>query len=144
MNRKTETAELPYADRPLWLYSRSSDKHPAVLFGQMQDLLEEAKRRDYTIAGTSQDMGSGRSMARMGLKQMMWSVQDGFVRVVLVRDLTRLSHDSAILIQILEFFQDHNTVLITTKSDLWYEPYIKGLENRFFQRVARKGLQLPW
>ena len=31
MNRKTETAELPYADRPMWLYSRSSDKRVSVL-----------------------------------------------------------------------------------------------------------------
>ena len=83
-------------------------------------------------------------MARMGLKQMMQAVQGGFVRAVLVRDLSRLSHDPAILIQILEFLQDHNAVLITTESDLRYELYIKGLENRFFQRAVQKGLHLPW
>ena len=83
-------------------------------------------------------------MARMGLKQMMRSVQGGFVRAVLVRDLSRLSHDPAILIKILEFLQDHDAVLITTESDLRYELYIKGLENRFFQRAAQKGLHLPW
>lgn len=75
---------------------------------------------------------------------MMQAVQGGFVRAVLVRDLTRLSHDPAILIQILEFLQDHDTVLITTESDLRYELYIKGLENRFFQRAVRKSLNLPW
>lgn len=80
----------------------------------------------------------------MGLKQMMQAVQGGFVRAVLVRDLTRLSHDPAILIQILEFLQDHNAVLITTESDLRYELYVKGLENRFFQRAVQKGLHLPW
>ena len=135
---------FPYADRPMWLYSRSSDKHLKVLFQQMQNLLDEANRREYTVAGTSQDMGSGKSMARMGLKQMMRSVQGGFVRAVLVRDLSRLSHDPAILIQILEFLQDHDAVLITTESDLRYELYVKGLENRFFQRAAQKGLHLPW
>ena len=135
---------FPYADRPMWLYSRSSDKHLKVLFQQMQNLLDESNRRAYTVAGTSQDMGSGKSMARMGLKQMMRSVQGGFVRAVLVRDLSRLSHDPAILIQILEFLQDHDAVLITTESDLRYELYVKGLENRFFQRAAQKGLHLPW
>ena len=69
MNRKTETAEFPYADRPMWLYSRSSDKRMFVLIQQMRNLLSEAKRREYTVVGTSQDMGTGRSMARMGLKQ---------------------------------------------------------------------------
>ena len=108
MNRKTETAEFPYADRPMWLYSRSSDKRMFVLIQQMRNLLEEANHREYTVVGTSQDMGTGRSMARMGLKQMMRSVQGGF------------------------------------ESDLRYELYVKGLENRFFQRAAQKGLHLPW
>ena len=132
---------FPYIDRPMWLYSRSSDKRMFVLIQQMRNLLEEANHREYTVVGTSQDMGTGRSMA---LKQMMQAVQGGFVRAVLVRDLTRLSHDPAILIQILEFLQDHDAVLITTESDLRYELYIKGLENRFFQRAAQKGLHLPW
>jgi len=48
------------------------------------------------------------------------------------------------LIQILEFLLDHDAVLITTESDLRYELYVKGLENRFFQRAAQKGLHLPW
>ena len=145
MDKKEKTAaECPYSDRPMWLYSRSSDKRMFVLIQQMRNLLEEAERREYIVVGTSQDMGTGKSMARMGLKQMMRNVQGGFVRAVLVRDLTRLSHDPAILIQILEFLQDHDTVLITTESDLRYELYITGLENRFFQRAARNGLQLPW
>ena len=76
MNRKTETAEFPYADRPMWLYSRSSDKRMFVLIQQMRNLLEEANHREYTVVGTSQDMGTGRSMARMGLKQMMRSMPE--------------------------------------------------------------------
>lgn len=56
MNRKTETAEFPYADRPMWLYSRSSDKRMFVLIQQMRNLLEEANHREYTVVGTSQDI----------------------------------------------------------------------------------------
>lgn len=102
---------FPYADRPMWLYSRSSDKHLKVLFRQMQNLLDEANRREYTVAGTSQDMGSGKSMARMGLKQMIRAVKGGLAQAVLVQDLTRLSHDPAILMKILEFLNyviDHS------------------------------------
>ena len=108
------------------------------------NLLDEAERRAYTVAGTSQDMGSGKSMARMGLKQMMRAVKDGLAQAVLVQNLTRLSHDPAILMKILEFLQDHNAVLITTESDLQYELYIKGLEKHFLRRAAQKGLRLPW
>ena len=97
MNEKTEPEkEYPYIDRPMWLYSRSSDKKILALMQQMHELLEEAQRRSYTVVGTSQDMGTGRSMARMGLQQMMRSVKEGHVRAVLVRDLTRLSHDPAV------------------------------------------------
>ena len=90
---------FPYADLPMWLYSRSSDKHLKVLFQQMQNLLDEANRREYTVTGTSQDMGSGKSMARMGLKQMIRAVKGGLAQAVLVQDLTRLSHDPAILME---------------------------------------------
>lgn len=135
---------VSYIDRPMWLYSRSSDKHPSVLFQQMRNLLEETNNQKYTVVGTSQDMGTGRSMARMGLKQMMRAVKGGLAQAVLVQNLTRLSHDPAILIQILEFLQDHDAVLITTESDLRYELHIKGLENHFFQRAAQKGFLLPW
>ncbi len=145
MNKETQPAmAYPYMDRPMWLYSRSSDKRMFVLIQQMRNLLSEAKHREYTVVGTSQDMGTGRSMARMGLKQMLQAVKSGLVRAVLVQNLSRLSHDPAILIQILEYLQDHNAVLITTESDLRYELYLKGLENHFFQRAAQKGLYLPW
>ena len=145
MNEKTEPEkEYPYIDRPMWLYSRSSDKKISALMQQMHELLKEAQRRSYTVVGTSQDMGTGKGMSLMGLHKWMRSVKGGNFRAVFVRDLTRLSHDPAILIQILEFLQDHDTVLITTESDLQYELYLKGLENRFFQRAARKSLSLPW
>ena len=134
----------PYTDRPVWVYSRSSDKHPAVLFQQMKDLLEQAEQQKYMVVGTSQDMGTGRSMTRMGLKQMLQAVKNGSARAVLVRDLTRLSHDSAVLIRVLELLQDHDAVLITTESNLRYELHLKGLEQYFLNRAARKGCGLPW
>ena len=43
MNEKTEPEkEYPYIDRPMWLYSRSSDKKILALMQQMHELLEEA------------------------------------------------------------------------------------------------------
>lgn len=134
----------PYADCPVWLYSRSGDKHPAVLFQQMKDLLEQAEQQKYTVVGVSQDMGTGRSVTRMGLKQMLRAVKNGQARAVLVRDLTRLSHDSAVLIQILECLQDHDAVLITTEIDLRYELHLKGLKQHFLNRAARRSCGLPW
>ena len=50
MNEKTEPEKkYPYIDRPMWLYSRSSDKKISALMQQMHELSEEAQRRSYTV-----------------------------------------------------------------------------------------------
>lgn len=107
---------IPSSGQPVWVYSRSSEPHPRVLFEQTKELLWEAQNRGYSVAGVSQDMGSGRSMARMGLMQMMQAVRGGFVRTVLVRDVTCLSCDPAILLKLLEFLRDCDAGLITIRS----------------------------
>ena len=48
---------FPYIDRPMWLYSRSSDKRMFVLIQQMRNLLEEANHRRYTVVGNSHESG---------------------------------------------------------------------------------------
>ena len=98
---------------PIWLYSRSSDRNPVVLFRQMESLWEEAKRQGYQVAGNSQDMG---------LQQMLKAVKSGSVRAVMLQDLFRLSRDTAVLVQILEFFQSHNIMLIVLNR----EPYMES------------------
>lgn len=77
----------------VWGYSRSSDRHPHILFQQTEKLLHEAERRGYTVAGASQDMGTGRSMVRQGLRTAMRAVRSGSAHAILVRDLSRLSHE---------------------------------------------------
>lgn len=128
----------------VWLYSRSGSSRPSVLFYQMEALRETAEKRGYIIIGNSQDMGTGRSIARVGLRKMMQAARAGTVHAVLVQNLTRLSHDLSIQIKILEFLQDYGTILVTTESDLRYELYIRGLEDRLIRRAIRKGCGLPW
>ena len=134
----------PCLERPVWLYSRSSDPHPRVLFEQTQKLLWEAQNRAYLVAGVSQDMGSGRSLRRIGLQKALQAVRDGSVRSVLVQDLDRLSFQIPVLKKALECLQDYGAVLITSESDLRYELCRKGLEEYFYRRAARKGCGLPW
>lgn len=128
----------------VWVYSRSSEPHPRVLFGQTQELLREAQNRAYHIAGVSQDMGSGRSFGRVGLQKALQAVRDGSARAVLAQDLDRLSFQIPVLKKTLECLQDCGAVLITAGSDLRYELCRKGLEAYFCQRAARKGCGLPW
>ena len=107
---------------PIWLYNRSSDRNPAVLIRQMESLQAEAERQGYYVAGNSQDMSTGRNIQRMGLQQMLKAVKSGSVQAVMPQDLFRLSRDTAVLVQILEFFQSHNIMLIVLNR----EPYMES------------------
>ena len=131
-------------ESPVWLYSRSSEPHPRVLFKQTKKLLREAQDRQYLVVGITQDMGSGRSLGRIGLQKALQSVCDGSVQAIVTQDLDRLSLRVPVLEKVLECLQDHNAVLITTESDLRYELYLRGLEQRLLDRAAKKGCSLPW
>ena len=117
----------------VWVYSRSSDPHPRTLFEKTKELLREAQNRGYSVVGVSQDMGSGRSLGRVGLQKGL-----------LVQDSDRLSIQVPVLKKVLEHLQDYDAVLITTGSDLRYELYRKGLETYFYRRAAQTGCGLPW
>ena len=67
-------------------------------------------------------MSTGINPQRMGLQQMLKAVKSGSVRAVMLQDLFRLSRDTAVLVQILEFFQSHNIMLIVLNR----EPYMES------------------
>lgn len=69
---------------------------------------------------------------------MLAAVQQGRVNVVMVESLDRLSHDLTTLYRILRFLQKHGAVLITTKTNLQYELYLTGLENRLINCAKSK------
>ena len=123
----------------VWVYSRSSDPHPRTLFEKTKELLREAQNRGYSVVGVSQDMGSGRSLGRVGLQKALQAVRDGSARAMLVQDSDRLSIQVPVLKKVLEHLQDYDAVLITTGSDLRYELYRKGLETYFYRRAAQTG-----
>lgn len=128
----------------LWAYARSSSPRPGVLIRQMQELLADAERNHWTVVGTSQDMSTGRTLARMGLREAQSAVRQGIANGILVEDIARLSHEYSTALRVLEFLQDHSAVLICTQSDVRYELYIKGLSQPLYQRATLKGRSLPW
>ncbi|MBS4905430.1 MAG: hypothetical protein KH014_09725, partial [Subdoligranulum variabile] len=52
--------------------------------------------------------------------------------------------DIATLYRILRFLQNYGAVLITTETNLRYELFLTGLENRILARTARTGKRVPW
>ena len=69
---------------------------------------------------------------------MLTAVQQGRVNAVMVQSLDRLSHDIATLYRILRFLQNYGAVLITTETNLRYELYLTGLENRLLSRPKKR------
>lgn len=128
----------------LWAYARSSSPHPEVLIRQMKGLLADAEQNGWQIVGTSQDMSTGRTLARMGLQESQRAIRQQQANALLVEDVGRISREYSTALRILEFLQDHGAVLTCTQCDVSYVLYIKGLSQALHQRAARKGLGLPW
>ena len=128
----------------LWAYARSSSPHPEVLIRQMQGLLTEAEQRGWKIVGASQDMSTGRTLARMGLLEAQRAIRQQQANALLVEDVGKISHEYHTALRVLEFLQDHGAVLICTQCDVSYVLYVKGLSQALHQRAVRKGLGLPW
>lgn len=129
-------------DLKLWAYAQSSSPRPGMLIRQMQGLLADAERNHWTVVETSQDMSTGRTLARMGLREAQSAVRQGIANGILVEDIGRLSHEYSTALRVLEFLQDHGAVLICTQTDMRYELYVKGLSQPLQQRATHNGIKL--
>lgn len=127
-----------------WAYARDISVPPAVLICQMAELLGDAERRGIQTVGASQDMSSGKTLGRMGLKEALRAIRTGYADAVLVRDALRLSEDSYTLFRIMEVLQDHGAVLLCTAEDAYTDLRLKNVSQRLYQRAACFGLGLPW
>lgn len=106
--------------------------------------MREADRRGYIIVNSCMEQKYGTEFWRPALFAMLTAVQQGRVNVVMVQSLDRLSHDLTTLYRILRFLQNHGAVLITTKTNLQYELYLTGLENRLLAHTRHTRKKLPW
>ena len=122
----------------VWAFARSATSKLPVLENQLAEVMREADRRGYIIINSSMEQKRGDEFWRPGLFAMLAAVQQGRVNVVMVESLDRLSHDLTTLYRILRFLQKHGAVLITTKTNLQYELYLTGLENRLINCAKSK------
>lgn len=127
-----------------WAYARDFGASPAVLICQMTKLLGEAERQGIQTVGASQDMSSGKTLDRMGLKEALRAVRRQYANAILVHDVCRLSEDKATLLRILEILQDNNAVLLCIAEDAYTALRGMGLSQQLYQRSFCTGLGLPW
>lgn len=80
-----------------WIYCRidaPEDTHGA-LKGQYEQLERYAEQMGFTVVGSSQDMGSGRSMNRPGLLAVREAAKAKTAEVLLVTSVSRIGRDLA-------------------------------------------------
>lgn len=122
----------------VWAYARSAAPNLPALENQLAEIMHEADRRGYIIINSSMEQKRGDEFWRPALFAMLAAVQQGRVNAVMVESLDRLSHDLTTLYRILHFLQKRDAVLITTKTNLQYELYLTGLENRLINCAKTK------
>lgn len=116
----------------VWAYVRDSNVPPGVVIAQMSRLLEDAERLGLSIVGMSQDIHSGDSLDRQGLKDALRAIRTGYANALLVRDVSRLSEDHHILLRIIETLQEYDAVLICTAEDAHASLQAKGLTGSLY------------
>lgn len=124
----------------VWAFARSAAPNLPALEDQLADVMREADRRGYIIVNSCMEQKYGTEFWRPALFAMLTAVQQGRVNAVMVQSLDRLSHDITTLYRILRFLQNHGAILITTKTNLQYELYLTGLENRLLNRTRQRNL----
>ena len=124
----------------VWAFARSAAPDLPALEEQLAEVMREADRRGYIIVNSCMEQKYGTEFWRPALFSMLTAIQQGRVNAVMVQSLDRLSHDITTLYRILRFLQNYGAVLITTETNLRYELFLTGLENRLLSRPKKKSL----
>ena len=122
----------------IWAFARSAAPNLPALEEQLADVIREADRRGYIIVNSCMEQKYGTEFWRPALFAMLTAVQQGRVNAIMVQSLDRLSHDITTLYRILRFLQNYGAVLITTETNLRYELFLTGLENRLLSRPKKR------
>ena len=86
-----------------WTYCRidaPEDAH-GRLKSQEKELFDYAEQMGFTVAGSSEDLGSGLDFNRVGLLEVMKAAGDGKMDALLVKRLDRLGRDTTKMLEFL-------------------------------------------
>jgi len=91
-----------------WIYCRidaPEDTH-GTLKGQYERLETYAAQMDFTVVGSSQDLGSGLIFDRPGLQAVLESAKAGSFQVLLVDSVSRIGRDMAKTVNFIQTIND--------------------------------------
>ena len=92
-----------------WIYTRidaPEDAH-GMLKTQEKELMDYAENLGLTIVGGSSDLDSGMEMNRPGLAGMVKAAEQGQFDILLVKNLSRIGRDTALVIAAIRELERH-------------------------------------
>ena len=122
----------------------SASSVPSGMAARMATLMDAAERMGLDIVGQSQEMSSGQTLKRMGLREALRALRLGYANAVITYNVLQLSVDKLVLLQVLEIIQNNHAVLICTAEDACTHLHEMGLSQELYQRAFSLELDLPW
>ena len=95
-----------------YFYCRVAHDDSFSLERQAEELRRYAKQAGYTIVGAAAEHGSGMTLDRPALQEVMEAVLAGKVDVVLVNSLDRLGRDWGMTKQYIDLLTEHKVKLL--------------------------------
>ena len=100
---------LPGAQKTIKVvcYSRVATDDQLALDQQARENKKYAREQGYSVIATIGEAGSGRTMNRPGIGYLMKHIEDRDFDPLILRDLTRLGRNLALVLPFLQYLQEH-------------------------------------
>lgn len=134
------TPSVPFAERWIinmkiqtraWIYcciDAPEDAHGNLKY-QKEELYNYAEQMGFTVAGSSQDVGSGLDMNLSGYQKVIQAAEEEKMDALLVKRVDRLGRDSRKVLELIRILEKYNIAIYTPmEGQVALEPY-KNLSN---------------
>lgn len=91
-------------EKRAWIYCRidaPEDNH-GTLKNQRELLMDYADQMGFVVVGTSEDLGSGTDLERLGLRRITKAAQAGNMDVLVIQNISRIGRDTCRTMEYLE------------------------------------------
>jgi site-specific DNA recombinase len=123
--------------------STGKQKDNFSLPNQIEEIKKYCEGNNFVLDGIFQDIGSGGTLNRLGLQEMLRSIQQKTdIYYVLVWDLNRLSRDAENSTVIFNFLNQNNVCIISVRDNTFYDSPDKKFNYQLFSILAERERQI--
>ena len=113
----------------VWVYCRTAYPDAEALERQKQMLLHAADKQGFQVVGITAESGSGLSLERQGIKELLTAVDNKQMDIVFVKDASRIARNFIELWNCVERLETHGIEVLTLDDGFlekpWANPYMQ-------------------